>query len=143
MIEKLATWLDGQTALLTAGTNLYAHTLAPSTGRCIALQTRPTGATVVRSYQVTMPIMENATLRVLARTTSPAGGADTPYSTGTLALLRVVQAKFETVANQVISGTTFYAVMATGSHWQENRDSQGRIVYAQDFTVSYRPSTSY
>lgn len=151
MLEEVGTYLAAQgcgTIGFGAGastannTRIAYRTLVESTSVVVALYEAPGGSGGVRTYGSSLPVIEQARMNVLVRSTAPAAGATVPDTSNAKAASRRVWAKLEAVVNTTLSGTAYQRIASVVTPYPTDRDEQGRIVFQAVYEVWRTPSST-
>jgi len=126
MLDDLGTYLEAQVGSLTLGTNLFLGRMPDSPDVCVTLYEYGGGAPTNVMGGDNMPPIEEPRVQVLTR-------ADGYTATRTLA--GECWTAIEAILNESLSGTLYHRVSANQSPFPLERDSQDRVLFAQNFRV--------
>lgn len=126
LLDDLGAYLGSQVASLTLGTNLFLGRMPDTPDTCVALYEYGGDVPLNVMGSDALPPVEQPRLQVLVR----AAG----YSSArTLAL--ECWTEIEGILNESLSGTLYHRVAANQSPFPLERDSQDRVIWAQNFRV--------
>lgn len=127
LLDDLGGYLDTQLGSLTAGTNLFYGRLPDDPDVCVALVEYGGEPPVSVMGATVFPVVEQPRLQVLTRAAGYASASSLAVS---------VWAVFEGVVNSTIGSTRYHRVAGLQNPFPLERDSQDRVVFAQNFKVS-------
>jgi hypothetical protein len=126
LLDDLGTFLDSQVASLTLGTNLFLGRMPDEPDTCVALYEYGGDVPLNVMGGDSMPPVEQPRLQVLTRASG--------YSSARTLALECWTA-VESVLNESLSGTLYHRIAANQSPFPLERDSQDRVIWAQNFRV--------
>ena len=126
LLDELGTYLDAQVASLTLGTNLFLGRLPDDPDTCVVLYEYGGDAPVNTMGSDAMPPVERPRIQIMTRATG--------YSSARTLSLECWTA-IEAVLNESLSGTLYHRISANQSPFPLERDSQDRVLFAQNFRV--------
>ena len=126
LLYELGTYLEAQVASLTLGTNLFLGRLPDDPDTCVVLYEYGGDVPVNTMGSDAMPPVERPRMQILTR----AAG----YSSARTLSLECWTA-IEAVLNESLSGTLYHRISANQSPFPLERDSQDRVLFAQNFRV--------
>ena len=147
MVDELARHLStsstsGGSTKFVIGANTFANFHPHSTRATLAITETPGGPPNYHFGSSDLPSWENPHLQVSARTTAPASGATVPNPSNAKLLLRRAVTRLSKVTNMTVQGSSYLRVDPISSLFLARIEDDGRQVYACNFEVSRRPSTS-
>ena len=126
LLDELGTYLEAQVASLTLGTNLFLGRLPDDPDTCVVLYEYGGDVPVYTMGSDAMPPVERPRMQILTR----AAG----YSSARTLSLECWTA-IEAILNESVSGTLYHRISANQSPFPLERDSQDRVLFAQNFRV--------
>lgn len=147
MVEELARHLStsstsGGSTAFVIGTTIFANAQPHSTRATLALFETPGSPPGYHHGTAALPDWEMPHLQVVARSTAPASGATVPNPTNAKKLLRRAVSRLEGITNQAVQGSTYLRVEPISSLFLARVEDDGRQVFACNFEITRRPSTS-
>jgi len=126
LLDELGTYLEAQVASLTLGTNLFLGRLPDDPDTCVVLYEYGGDVPVNTMGSDAMPPVERPRIQIMTR----AAG----YSSARTLSLECWTA-IEAILNESLSGTLYHRISANQSPFPLERDSQDRVLFAQNFRV--------
>ena len=126
LLDEIGTYLAAQVGSLTLGTNLFLGRLPDDPDTCVVVYEYGGEAPVNTMGSDAMPYVEQPRIQVLTRASG--------YSSARTLALQCWTA-VEAVLNESLSGTLYHRVAANQSPFPLERDSQDRVLFAQNFRV--------
>lgn len=126
VLEDVGARIDSEIVTLTLGTNLFYGRLPDSPDTCVAVYQYGGEQAVGTMGGDSMPVIEQPRIQVVTR----ASGYVTAQSLATS-----VWYALEAVLNETLTSTLYYKITAIQSPFPMERDSQDRIMFAQNFKV--------
>lgn len=142
-VEDINTYLAstaGGGTLGTEGTSIFEFAVVETTGRAVFTFEYP-GAPPSQGYGSSGVFIENQRVQVLCRSTKPSVGA-IAETNGARGLAHHVMRKLNRVVNTTLSGTTYLRIEPLQSPFFLDRDETGRVLFACNYEVQRRASTS-
>lgn len=126
LLDDIGTYLQTEVGSLTLGTNLFLGRLPDDPDTCVSVYEYGGDAPVNTMGSDAMPPVEQPRIQLLTR----AAG----YSSARTLALSCWTA-IESVLNESLSGTRYHRITANQSPFPLERDSQDRVLFAQNFRV--------
>lgn len=126
LLDEIGTYLEAQVGSLALGTNLFLGRLPDDPDTCVVVYEYGGETPVNTMGSDAMPYVEQPRIQVLTR----AAG----YSSARTLALQCWTA-IEGVLNESLSGTRYHRIAANQSPFPLERDSQDRVLFAQNFRV--------
>ena len=141
LADDLVTYLDANSTL-TAGTNLFKHSLPETTSRCVAVIETP-GMPAIEKFGVGLPAMTRPRAQIIARSTKAVGGAGIAGSTGARHLAKHCWETLTTVVNTtaVSPGILYQRIEPLQDPWLLHHDEAGRAVFVFNVQAMRTAST--
>lgn len=126
LLDDLGTYLDSQVATLTLGTNLFLGRIPDDPDTCVALFEYGGNAPTSTMGGDALPPIENPNIQVLTRGSGYASARTLAFECWTA---------IEAILNETLTATLYHRVSANQSPFPLERDSQDRVIWAQNFRV--------
>jgi hypothetical protein len=126
LLEDVATRITVNIGTLTLGTNLFLGRMPDDPDLCVALYQYGGEQAVATMGGDAMPPIEQPRFQVVVR----AAGYTTAHD-----LASTIWGVLDSVLNESLSSTLYYKITGIQSPFPMDRDTQDRIVFAQNFKV--------
>ncbi|MGA1036649.1 MAG: minor capsid protein [Ilumatobacteraceae bacterium] len=126
LLDEVGAYLETEIGSLTLGTNLFLGRMPDDPDTCVTVYEYGGDAPVNTMGSDAMPPVEQPRIQILVRASG--------YSTARTLALSCWTA-VEAILNENLSGTRYHRVSANQSPFPLERDSQDRVLFAQNFRV--------
>lgn len=140
-IDDVASHLDSNSTKVTAGTSLFKHSMAESTGRSVHVISTP-GLPPIEKMSAGKPAMTRPRFQIVTRTSKAVGGSGVPGTTATYNLACDMRDILGSIANTTVGGVQYQRIHALQSDpFNIGRDDAGRVLFGQNFECLRSPTT--
>lgn len=142
LADDVAAYIDSNSTVFTAGTNLFINTIRDTTANvraCFVIETQ--GADNVEKFGG-LPAMTRPSADILIRSTKAIGGEGEASSTGTRTLAQNVWGLLVGLSNQSVNSKTYQRVTASHEPYLMGRDPLGRVLFGFRVDAMRAPTTA-
>lgn len=141
MIEQIGAYLTTSTSaqIGTLGVDVFLNVMPESTRGVMSIVELP-GRPPSFALGGRAPVYTQASLEISVRSTAGSAGLANP--TNARARIQRAWNRLAMVSNQTIGGSTYLRIEPDSEPYLADRDEQGRVTFAAEFTVTRRGTTS-